>query len=150
MRDIKYIVVHCTAGNQNQTVEDLKHWWKNGMGWKQVGYHKVITKDGKIHTLRTDDVITNGVANYNSNSLHVSYCGGIDSKGKPLDNRTPEQKASLEQVVKEWHKLYPKAKIKGHRDFSPDKNKDGIIQSSEYIKNCPAFEVSEWLKQIGL
>lgn len=150
MRNIKYIIVHCTAGNQNQTVADLKKWWKEGMGWKQVGYHKVITKDGIVHTLVDDSVITNGVAGYNSNAVHVSYCGGIDSKLKTLDNRTDAQKVSLEKVVKDWHKLYPDAKIKGHRDFSPDKNGDGKITYDEYIKSCPAFEVSEWLKEIGL
>lgn len=120
------------------------------MNWKNVGYHKVISKDGTIHTLATDDKVTNGVAGYNSNSLHVSYFGGIDSKGKPLDNRTPEQKKSLEAVVKAWLKLYPDAKVKGHREFSPDKNKDGVISFNEWIKSCPAFEVSDWLKEIGL
>lgn len=150
VREIKYIIVHCTAGNQNQTVADLKDWWKNGMGWKNVGYHKVINKLGIVTTLEPDSKITNGVAGYNSNSVHVSYMGGIDSKGKTIDNRTPEQKVSLETVVKAWHKLYPNAQIKGHRDFSPDKNRDGIIQAGEWMKACPAFEVSDWLKQIGL
>jgi N-acetylmuramoyl-L-alanine amidase len=150
MRLIKYIIVHCTAGNQNQTVADLKKWWKDGMGWMQVGYHKVITKDGVVHTLVDDSVITNGVAGYNSNSLHVSYCGGIDAKGNTSDNRTPAQKTSLEAIVKAWKKLYPTAFIKGHRDFSPDKNEDGKITPNEYIKNCPAFEVSTWLREIGL
>lgn len=134
MRNIKYIVVHCTAGNQNQTVADLREWWKTGMGWKQVGYHKVITKDGIVHTLVGDEVITNGVGGYNSNSLHVSYCGGMNG----VDNRTDAQKKSLEAVVKAWHKQYPSAIIQGHRDFPNVK------------KSCPSFEVSKWLKQIGI
>jgi len=28
----------------------------------------------------------------------------------------------------------------GHRDTSPDLNKDGKISSSEYIKSCPCFD----------
>ena len=37
-------------------------------------------------------------------------------------------------------KLYPKAIIQGHRDFSPDKNHNGIIEPSEFIKDCPSFD----------
>jgi N-acetylmuramoyl-L-alanine amidase len=150
LRNIKYIIIHCTAGNQNQTVADILKWWQDGMGWKNVGYHKLITKNGVIHTLAIDDKITNGVAGYNANALHVSYCGGVDYTGKPLDNRTDAQKISLEAVVKAWKVLYPDAIIKGHRDFSKDKNGDGKITANEYIKYCPAFEVSTWLKTIGL
>ena len=37
--------------------------------------------------------------------------------------------------------------IKGHRDYSPDLNGDGIIQRNEWIKECPCFEVSDKLKE---
>ena len=30
--------------------------------------------------------------------------------------------------------------IVGHRDFSPDKDKNGIIASWERIKECPCFD----------
>jgi N-acetylmuramoyl-L-alanine amidase len=70
------------------------------MGWKQVGHHILITADGVAHRLAPDDAITNGVAGYNANSLHVSYCGGING----VDNRNEVQKKTLEAVVKAWHK----------------------------------------------
>ena len=37
-------------------------------------------------------------------------------------------------------KLYPYAKIQGHRDFSPDKNHNGTIEPWEWIKDCPSFD----------
>ena len=37
-------------------------------------------------------------------------------------------------------KKYPKAVIQGHRDFSPDLNKDGKITPNEWIKLCPCFD----------
>jgi hypothetical protein len=41
--------------------------------------------------------------------------------------------------------MYPDSKTKGHRDYSPDKNSDGIIQPSEWMKTCPGFDVAAWL-----
>jgi N-acetylmuramoyl-L-alanine amidase len=41
---------------------------------------------------------------------------------------------------------YPNATILGHRDLSPDKNGDGVIERSEWVKHCPSFDVREWLK----
>lgn len=149
-KDVKYIVIHCTAGRQTQTTDSIKAGWK-AKGWKNVGYAKLISKDGTIETLATDDQITNGVAGYNSKSIHICYKGGWDFENKKgLDNRTPEQKKSLESLVKEYHKKYPKAKILGHRDLSPDKDKDGVVEKAEWIKVCPSFEVKDWLKEINL
>ena len=41
---------------------------------------------------------------------------------------------------------YPDATILGHRDLSPDKDGDGVIETSEWVKHCPSFDVKEWLK----
>jgi len=30
--------------------------------------------------------------------------------------------------------------VKGHRDFSPDKDGDGKITQREWIKECPCFD----------
>ena len=31
------------------------------------------------------------------------------------------------------------SKVQGHRDYSPDKNGNGIIERFEWIKDCPCF-----------
>ena len=148
MRQIKWIVLHCTAGNQNQTIESIKSWWRQ-LGWKKYGYHHLITPDGVDHHLTPIDQISNGVAGYNAHSIHISYTGGIKD-GKPFDNRTNEQKATMKKLVQKYMKAFPEAKVLGHREFSPDKNKDGVIQPGEWIKSCPSFEVKDWLKFEGL
>ena len=38
MRKIKRIFVHCTAGSQRQSIEDLKAEFRL-KGWKYPGYH---------------------------------------------------------------------------------------------------------------
>lgn len=121
MRKIEYLVVHTTATPQNTTVESIKNYWKNHLKWRSVGYHVLIDKDGNLHRLSELAKPTNGAAGFNSVSLHVSYIGGIDKNGKPIDNRTDAQKASLIEVLTEWKRLFPNAKIVGHRDLGAKK-----------------------------
>ena len=139
MRNIKYIAVHCTASHQSMTIEGLKQEFMR-KGWVNPGYHYVVSPDGKITQLLDEDKVSNGVKGFNSVSINVAYIGGIDSNGKPIDNRTDAQKASLRSLLKMLHKKYPTAVIQGHRDFSPDLNKDGKITPNEWMKACPCFD----------
>lgn len=140
MRVIKYIVIHCTAGSQKETMEELYAGFK-ARGWKNYGYHIVVDGNGDRHDITDLEKIANGVAGFNSNSIHVSYMGGIDRKGKPVDNRTDSQKEQLISIIKELKEKYPDAELKGHRDFSPDTNKNGKVDTFEWIKVCPCFDV---------
>ena len=147
MRTIKYIAVHCTASHQSQTIEGLKQEFKR-KGWVNPGYHYVVITDGKISQLLDEDKVSNGVKGFNSVSINVAYIGGIDTNGKPIDNRTDEQKASLRSLLKMLHKKYPTAVIQGHRDFSPDLNKDGKITPNEWMKSCPCFNAKEEYREL--
>lgn len=59
MRDIKFIILHCTAGNAQQKTEDIKSYWKRVLGWKSYGYHKLVNADGSVETLADDSDFTN-------------------------------------------------------------------------------------------
>jgi N-acetylmuramoyl-L-alanine amidase len=139
MREINFIVVHCTAGPQDQKTTDIKAYWANILGWKSYGYHYLIGKDGTVENLTDISKPTNGVKGWNANSIHVCYKGGQGGK----DNRTTEQKAALVRILSMLKKQFPKAKICGHRDFSPDRNKDGKITPNEFIKLCPCFDATK-------
>lgn len=128
MRKIEYIAVHCTAGNPSATVPDLLKEFSR-KGWKNPGYHYVITADGVVHQLLDLSKVSNGVKGYNSLSVNVAYTGGVDlATGKPLDNRTPQQKASLAALLRVLRSKFPSALIRGHRDFP------GVS------KACPSFD----------
>ena len=77
------------------------------------------------------DKVSNGVKGFNSVSINISYIGGIDSKNKPIDNRTEAQKKALFDLLKKLKKQFPKAIIQGHRDFPGVK------------KACPSFNAKE-------
>lgn len=148
-RQIKYIVVHCTAGWQDESTKDLIAGFR-AQGWKNNGYHYVVSADGKIEQITPDEQIANGVAGHNANSIHISYKGGITKSGSKLlaiDNRTKAQKESLVKKITELKRCYPNAMVLGHRDFSPDKNRNGKIEPNEYIKHCPCFNaIPEYIK----
>lgn len=134
MRQIKYIVIHCTATSPDAKVESIQRYWKENLHWKSPGYHYIIKADGEVVNLAPESAVTNGVAGYNSNSVHLSYIGGIDSEGKPKDTRTSEQLESMKALVTQLHTKYPEATIQGHRDFP------GVH------KACPSFDVRTWIK----
>lgn len=136
MRKIKFIVVHCTAGSAQQKTEDIITYWKRKLGWKTVGYHKLISADGSVETLASDEVVTNGVKGHNHHAINISYKGGWNSQ----DTRTQEQKRALINVISQYKKKYPDTIVLGHRDLSPDLNKDGKITQNEWIKICPCFD----------
>lgn len=143
MRIIKYIAVHCTAGSQKTTVNELLAEFKR-KGWKAPGYHYVVTADGKIHKLLDTDKVSNGVKGFNSVTVNIAYTGGMDG----IDNRTDEQKKSLLTLLKLLRKRYPDAVIQGHRDFSPDLNGNGKIEKNEWSKMCPSFDAKTEYKDI--
>lgn len=155
MRFIKYIIIHCTATSQKATLESIKDYWHKTLGWNIGGYHYLIFPNGKIEKLYPLSMVTNGVKGFNSNSVHISYVGGVDNNLKAVDNRTPSQKESILKILGEVYKELREYQdvnnilIRGHRDFSPDKNGNGIIDPWERIKECPCFEALDeygWLQ----
>lgn len=150
-KKIIYIVEHCQAGTGN--LESMKKFWKS-KGWNSPGYYAWVDFDGTIHYLTDINEITNGVAGFNSQSVHICYRGGIENvgtKGKPIlkgkDTRTQAQKDSLLKLklnILQWlednGQDMKKVMIVGHYHFSNDQNKNGAIESWERIKECPCFD----------
>jgi hypothetical protein len=140
-RTITDIVIHCTATRawQDYSADDIRRMHK-AQGWSDIGYHYVVRLDGTIEEGRDVDIIGAHVSGHNKYSIGVVYVGGLDNQGKPKDTRTENQKNALLNLLIDLRKFYPNANISGHRDFSPDKNHDGVISPDEYIKECPCFD----------
>ncbi|MEG1499389.1 MAG: N-acetylmuramoyl-L-alanine amidase [Bacteroidales bacterium] len=148
MRNIQYLVIHCTASSQNTTtLSSLNRTWKD-RGWNTPGYHYLIMPNGDLITLLEENKISNGVKGYNAITINIAYVGGINAQGKAIDNRTEKQKATLFFLLENLRERYPKAEIQGHRDFSPDTNYNGIIEKKEYLKECPCFDAKQEYKNI--
>lgn len=141
-RRINYIAVHCTATREGRhiTVADIDRWHKQ-RGWRGIGYHFVIYLDGSIHLGRSLEQVGAHVSGHNKDSIGVVYVGGLDSHGRAKDTRTPAQKEALRSLLDTLHAQFPDASVLGHRDFSPDRNHNGVIEPFEWIKECPCFDV---------
>lgn len=128
-RQIKEIIIHCsaTAEGRDYTVADIDRWHK-ARGWKDIGYHYVVYRDGSVHTGRGLEQIGAHCTGHNAKSIGICYIGGLASDGKtPKDTRTPAQKEALRSLVAKLREQYPTATIHGHNEFAN--------------KACPCFNV---------
>ena len=150
-RVITDIVIHCTASREGQamTIDQIRAEHRKN-GWSDIGYHYVIGLNGETWNGRDVDLVGAHVSGHNAHSIGISYVGGLENRPgvpynqlKAKDTRTEAQKAALLSLLVELRKLYPKAKISGHRDFSPDKNHNGIVEPFEWIKQCPSFDAKK-------
>jgi N-acetylmuramoyl-L-alanine amidase len=132
-RTIKYIVIHCTATQPNESIENIKRYWKEVRKWNTPGYHYIIQSNGEVVKLLSENKNSNGVYQHNSECINIAYVGGIDKQGKPKDTRTRQQEYAMFNKIVELTERYPKAKVLGHRDFP------------NVAKACPSFDVKTWL-----
>lgn len=157
-RKVNLIVIHCSASpeNKNYTFDQLIKDHK-ARGFTTCGYHFYIRKDGTRHTGRPLEQIGAHVGdlNLNKNSVGICYEGGLDAKGKAKDTRTKAQKDEILKiiyevlgVIEESGQDVSKVRITGHRDLSPDKNHNGVVEPNEWVKQCPCFNASEEYKDI--
>ena len=133
MRQINYIIIHCTATLQSATVQSIKNYWFNVEKWTTVGYHYLIEPDGTINYLLPESEISNGCKGYNHCAINVSYIGGITANNIPIDNRTPEQKEALLSIITKLKQTYPTAEVVGHTNLNPNKACPCFDPKNEYL-----------------
>ena len=134
-RNIKEIIVHCTATPEGRpvTIKEITNWHKQ-RGFSTIGYHYVVMLDGSVQNGRDVNVAGAHCTNHNSISIGVCYVGGCDKQMKAKDTRTDAQKRALLELLKRLRIMYPAAKIYGHRDFAN--------------KACPSFDARNEYKNI--
>lgn len=149
MNKIDSIIIHCsvTRAGQDLRAKDIDRMHRQ-RGFSQIGYNFVIDLDGTVENgrpLSIDGAHCNtkgfsGVS-YNKHSIGICYIGGLDVNGHPADTRTEAPKNALRDLVAKLCKEYKIIELLGHRDTSPDLNKNGEVEPAEYIKACPCFDV---------
>ena len=137
MRQIKEIIIHCSATREGQdiSVDTIKDWHVKGRGWSDIGYHFYIDLYGEIHKGRDIARIGAHCKGQNRNSIGICYCGGVEADGKtPKDTRLDCQKEALTAVLRTLKAMYPEAVIHSHNDFAR--------------KACPSFDATEEYKHL--
>lgn len=130
MRTINEIILHCSATQESRdyTVADIERWHKQ-RGFKMIGYHYVVYRDGSIHQGRPLEMVGAHCTGHNAQSIGICYIGGLDAAGRPKDTRTAQQREALRSLVRALQQQYPLATVHGHREFAN--------------KACPCFDVKE-------
>lgn len=130
MRQIKEIIIHCTATEAGQEVSVAEiDKWHTAKGWDGCGYHFIIHLDGRISYGRPVTKVGAHCKGHNRGSIGIAYVGGLKD-GVPTDTRTVEQFRAMLQLCSDLVDMYPNiVAIHGHNYYNPK-------------KACPCFNVS--------
>jgi len=137
MREIKRIIIHCSATPEGRdvTVDDIRRWHVDGNKWSDIGYHYVVDIHGCISGGRAIDKPGAHVKGHNKDSVGVCYIGGMDTDMKPKDTMTEEQEHAIRELIYALRMVTDNdISLHGHNEFSS--------------KACPSFKVSEKFKDI--
>ena len=136
LKQVSLLIVHCSATRCDRpfSVESLIATGEARFG--QVSYHYYVRRNGDVVPLLPESVQGVHARHYNYCSLGICYEGGLDEKGRAVDTRTPAQKASLYQLLKNLKVDYPDARIMGHRELPHG------------AKACPCFDASSEYKEL--
>jgi len=132
-----YIVIHCTATRPSMDIGFAEvDAWHRHRGFLGCGYQIIIRRDGTIEEGRDIDDVGAHAKGFNHNSIGIALVGGVteDDVAISENNFTDIQFDTLSNVVTTLQLSYPDVEVLGHRDL-PDVTKD-----------CPAFDVKEWMK----
>lgn len=106
-----YIVLHHAAAGKC-TIQDI-HRWHLERGWAGCGYHYFVAKNGDVCRGRPLDTEGAHVFSYNFCSVGVCAEGDYEKEKMP-----DEQKNAIIALLMGLKKIYPQAKIVGHRDLN--------------------------------
>ena len=161
MNKPNYIVIHCSATRQDKDFTEKQiNEAHVARGFGKWGYHYYIRKDGRVVQMRAESeigahdncMVPGEKVSYNRCSIGICYEGGLDINGKAKDTRTQAQKEAMRALLQDIASRYKILDVLGHRDTSPDKNGNGVIEKCEWLKECPCFDVkgefSTWLNTV--
>lgn len=144
-RPITEIIVHCTATRPDwwagkplsAKVSEIRRWHVQDRGWKDIGYHYLIDRDGKVATGRPLDQIGAHTQGHNTGTIGISLFGGHGSAETDqfADHFTPEQDVALRKLIADLRGRFGPVKLSGHNQYA--------------AKACPGFSVPTWFVSTG-
>lgn len=163
MNKPKYIIVHHTSGTaanpladtSHHTFDTIKHWHVQGRGWKDIGYHWVIEKDGSVRKGRDESSSGAHAVGYNKKSIGVCLSGNFDLTF-PTKEQTDALRTLLKEIVDRWN--INTEDIIPHRDVAnktcygmnlPEDWARHLVESDqEHVCNLHQFTTSELLSEL--
>jgi|TARA_B100002019_G_scaffold209870_1_gene182461 N-acetyl-anhydromuramyl-L-alanine amidase AmpD len=131
----EYLVVHCSATKPSMDIglREIKRWHVDDNGWRDVGYHYIIRRNGEVELGRSNRDTGAHAAGYNHKSISLCMVGGMAEDNSAENNFTAQQWTALLDLVKQIKVDYPEADVIGHNEISE--------------KECPSFDVQKWKEE---
>lgn len=131
MRPIDDAIIHCSATPNDRDIgaAEIKIWHTEGNGWRDIGYHFVIRRDGTLELGRPLEQVGAHVAGKNTRSIGICLIGD--------DQFTEAQFRTLTNLLLVLKIFFPSMKVSGHNDWTN-------------AKTCPNFNVKEWYREVKI
>lgn len=142
MRKLNEIIVHCTATKPDwlanktteQKVAEVRKWHMKDNGWKDIGYHYLIDRDGTVVAGRPLEQVGAHTQGHNTGTIGISLFGGHGSAATDSFSAhfTEAQNKALRKLLWELMTKYGITKVSGHNQYA--------------AKACPGFNVPNWFE----
>jgi len=139
---VREICLHCSATRPDWMADqplsaqraEIRR-WHLANGWRDIGYHWIIGRDGKLLTGRPETEIGAGVEGHNAGVIHVCLVGGHGSAESDsfAQHFSPAQDTAARQLIQAIGMRTRIEVISGHNQYA--------------AKACPGFTVSQWLNE---
>ncbi len=143
MRAVNEIIVHCSATRPDwmagQSTRDkameIRRWHMRDRGWKDIGYHFLVDRNGTVVTGRPIEQTGAHVQGHNTGTIGVCLIGGHGSSETDQfsEHFTEHQDKALRHLLADLQHRYKISKVTGHNQYA--------------AKACPGFNVPKWLGQ---
>lgn len=141
MRALNEIIVHCSATrpewwsgrSTTAKVAEIRRWHVRGNGWKDIGYHYLIDRNGVVATGRPLEQVGAHVQGRNTGTIGICLIGGHgSSENDRFDQHfTAAQEFALRKLIDDLRGRFPSIKaVSGHNQYA--------------AKACPGFNVPAW------
>ena len=141
MREINEAIIHCSDtepewmeyATADAARDCIRDWHVNDNGWRDIGYHYVIARNGEIAKGRPLGTVGAHCYGHNKHSVGICLLGGARSAADDTfeHNFTSSQDIALRDLLDKLKREQGVKRITGHNEYAR--------------KACPGFQVHRWL-----
>ncbi len=136
------IIFHCADTHPDwmarhlltEKVAEIRRWHVQERGWRDIGYHWVVDRDGANAPGRRETEIGAHVEGHNRGTIGICLLGGYGASADDpfAKNYTAAQAEAAKQLIAEIKRRTTIRLVSGHNDYA--------------AKACPGFLVARWIR----
>lgn len=142
---IREVIIHCSATEPQwmadrplaEKVAEIRRWHVQGNGWRDIGYHYLIDRNGDVMPGRRPETKPGAhVKGRNKGTIGVCLIGGRGAAATDTfgEHFTPSQDTVLRNLIGQLMRRHGDLKISGHNEYA--------------AKGCPGFHVPTWVRML--